>query len=96
MQGMVKGALVHVREDMCSRVRQLGEEALGLRERVDASHHTLSQRAEDAAALATQARTFSPPLTAESPKAKQSQACIASLLISWRAVHQQLGSMQPA
>lgn len=57
MQGVVKAGLVRVREGSGSRARELAEEALALQEGLDGAQHSASERAEENAALATQART---------------------------------------
>ena len=53
-QGVVKGALVHVKEATAGRCRELGEEGFALRDRLDAARHTLTERAEESSALGTQ------------------------------------------
>lgn len=54
VQGVVKGALVHVRDTTSARARHLAEELLALGERLDASNHCLTERAEESATAATQ------------------------------------------
>ena len=54
VQGVVKGALVHVRDATSARRQELMQEELRLKDRLEASRHTLTERAEESAAMDTQ------------------------------------------
>ena len=60
----MKAGLLRVREGSGSRARELAEEALALQEGLDGAQHTLSERAEENAALSTQARPSPSPRSA--------------------------------
>ena len=62
MQGVVRAALVRVREAYAGRARLLGEEALALQEGLDAARHAASERADENAAAAQQVASDSPPV----------------------------------
>lgn len=64
LKGVVKGALVHVRDTTSARARHLAEELLALGERLDASNHCLTERAEESATAATQVGVQERNLTA--------------------------------
>lgn len=55
-QGTIKAALVRVRDEYAAAARQLGEDVLAAQEDLDAARHTLGERAEENAALASQVR----------------------------------------
>jgi hypothetical protein len=55
-QGVIKAALVRVKEGYAAKARLLGEEALALQEGLDAARHTASERSDENAAAAQQAR----------------------------------------
>ncbi|KAK9828671.1 hypothetical protein WJX72_001447 [[Myrmecia] bisecta] len=56
LKGVVKPALARLREAGVGRARELSEEALAQQERLDALHHTLTERTEENATLEVQVR----------------------------------------